>query len=238
MSPDECTVAQTRAWQSALLDGAGAPHWFSWRKGPDPGWLAGELTSGRGVPARARQVHGSRCVDASECDELRTCEADAIATRDPHRVPMVTTADCVPVLVYCSETESCAAIHAGWRGIALDVVGATIRHMVEHFGCAPESMIAAVGPCASHHRYEVGADVAEAFTRRGLKEHLLPAARDAKWFADCAGGAAALLMRAGLAHGAIDRCSHCTITDERLASHRREPACGDRMLAAIAVRSR
>lgn len=187
---------------------------------------------------RVKQVHGSRWIrarapllDGEQCPP----EADAIISNDPLLVPIVSTADCAPVLVYCRASNSCAAIHAGWRGIALDIITKTIRGLEVEYGASPPHMLAAVGPCASGRNYEVGADVVAAFVAIGLQKAIKPSPSNGKHFADCAQAARILLERAGVPSGAIDANPPCTIEDSRFASHRREPLNKVRMLSGICV---
>ena len=46
------------------------------------------------------------------------CGVDALITREPGYCLCISTADCVPVLVYDTKHCAVAAIHAGWRGIS------------------------------------------------------------------------------------------------------------------------
>lgn len=228
----ECPSNQS-GWHSALLQTHGVAHWFSTRDSPSDLWIAQHLAGRCAQAVRVRQVHGARWLSAQEC--LRQIEdADAIISNAPLLVPVIATADCCPVLVACLSSKSCAAIHAGWRGIALDIVGSSVRAMCERFGADPRQMVCAIGPCASGERYEVGTDVIDAFSRCDLNRAILPSPLPGKAFADCAAATRILLERAGIPSECIDANPPCTIGDTRFASHRREPQNKLRMLAGIA----
>ncbi len=223
------------AWFSPLLQAHKISHWFSKRNPPDPQWIAQQLV---GMNARAvlvKQVHGAECLDAAACgsDPLQT--ADAIITNDPLLVPIISTADCCPVLVVCMQSKSCAAIHAGWRGIALDIIGESLQTLIDRYGADPKHIVAAIGPCAGVERYEVGADVINAFALQGLTEALQPSPSAHKAFANCSHAVRILLERAGVKSGSIDSNPPCTIGDCSFASHRREPQNKVRMLSGVAV---
>ena len=222
-------------WISPLLQAHQIPHWFSKRDPPDSNWIAQRLGSQSARAARVKQVHGSKCVDASECESDPLQLADAIITNDPLIVPIISTADCCPVLVVCLHSKSCAAIHAGWRGIALDIVGESLRALVERFGADPKHMVAAIGPCASVERYEVGEDVMNAFTQQGLSEALRPSPSTHKAFANCSHAVRILLERSGLQRNLIESNPPCTMGDATFASHRREPENKVRMLSGVAI---
>ena len=75
----------------------------------------------------------------------------------------VKTADCVPILIGDPQTESFAAIHAGWRGTVQSIVKKSIETMSAEFGTNPQDLICAVGASASCKNYEIGQDVIDAF---------------------------------------------------------------------------
>lgn len=99
-----------------------------------------------------KQVHGTAVVDANP---NAVVEADAHYTNKKNHALVIQTADCLPILV--AEEELVIAIHAGWRGIARNIVGA----------CKPilkaktQPRIAAVGPHIQKQSFEVGLEVVE-----------------------------------------------------------------------------
>jgi hypothetical protein len=76
----------------------------------------------------------------------------------------VQTADCVPVLLADTKRHAVAAIHAGWRGTLARIVAKTLGRMHMEFGTRPEDVSAALGPCIARCSYEVGPEVAAAFS--------------------------------------------------------------------------
>lgn len=112
-----------------------------------------ERITGEARPvAWARQIHSARVLAAraGECGE-----GDALVGRENGLALSIVTADCVPVLL--SGPDGIAAAHAGWRGIAAGVVGAT----VEALGGPPEECAAWIGPAIGPCCYETGPDVAD-----------------------------------------------------------------------------
>ena len=101
----------------------------------------------------ARQVHSAtvRIVTAEE------------AGRGALDREMVLSADCVPVLLFEPEKRVVAAVHAGWRGTAANIVVETVRVMQENFGCDPQRVVAAIGPSIGKCCFEVGEEVARVF---------------------------------------------------------------------------
>ncbi|WP_308587756.1 peptidoglycan editing factor PgeF [uncultured Parabacteroides sp.] len=92
---------------------------------------------------------------------------DALVTDMPGVCIAVSTADCVPVLVYAPDKNVVAAIHAGWRGTVKQIVAKTIGYMVAHYGCEPSCMLAGIAPSICKDSFEVGDEVVAAFQATG-----------------------------------------------------------------------
>lgn len=118
-----------------------------------------------------RQVHGCNVavvdrafLDKSLNDQKEAVsQVDALITNIPKVCIGVTTADCVPVLLYDPVKKSIAAIHAGWRGTVQHIVSTTLRRMQTDFGSSPSDIYAAIGPSISLSQFEVGDEVYWAF---------------------------------------------------------------------------
>lgn len=130
-------------------------------------------------PVWLQQVHGTRCIDASDAPARSV--ADASFSRRPGVVCAVLTADCLPILLCDEGGTIVAAAHAGWRGLAAGIIEATVAAM----GVAPARLLAWLGPAIGPQSFEVGADVRTAFLDHD------PAAADAfvtrangKWLCD------------------------------------------------------
>ena len=132
------------------------------------------------------------------------------------------TADCLPVLLCTRHGDRVAAAHAGWRGLAGGVLEATVAALA----APPEHLLAWLGPCIGPARFEVGAEVRDAFLAAD------PGAGDAfrahgpdHWLADLSHLAYRRLAASGVAtiHGG----GWCTAGDpERFFSYRRDGATG------------
>ena len=64
-----------------------------------------------------RQVHGTEIAEVTEQNVGDKFEGiDALITKLPRTCIGVSTADCVPILIYDTHVRAIAAAHAGWRG--------------------------------------------------------------------------------------------------------------------------
>lgn len=90
---------------------------------------------------------------------------DALITDLPGICLAVTTADCVPVLLYDSQNQAMAAVHSGWRGTQKNILLNTFHSLAQTYHTQPQHLYAIVGPHISAHVYEVGEEVKEAFSK-------------------------------------------------------------------------
>lgn len=88
---------------------------------------------------------------------------DAVMTDQKGVCIGVSTADCIPVLLYDEEHHAVAAIHAGWRGTLARIVHKTIQEMAFTYHTDPKKLKAVIGPGISLDHFEVGDEVYEAF---------------------------------------------------------------------------
>lgn len=93
---------------------------------------------------------------------------DALITRRPGYCLCISTADCVPILLYDKKQKAIAAVHAGWRGTVDFITSHTLEKMRMTFGTEGQDVIACIGPSISMASFEVGEEVYEAFHLNGF----------------------------------------------------------------------
>ncbi|MBM4391463.1 MAG: polyphenol oxidase family protein [Deltaproteobacteria bacterium] len=203
---------------------AAYPHGFTGRDHGDfapPSSAPARLLATLALPgpyAAASQVHGNRL--ASVPFEAEVPEADAVLTRLPGSCVAVRVADCVPILL--AAPGAVAAVHAGWRGTAADIV----RHAVQALG-AGEGLRAAIGPCIRGCCYEVGEEVIDRVAAVAPGRAWLSARH-----VDLAVANAAILAELGVATEIVGPCTRC---DPQYWSHRRDGASAGRQVGAIGL---
>lgn len=174
----------------------------------------------------ATQVHGRDVVrvDGPPRGESPAGEGDALITDRPGIGLVCQTADCTPVLLFDPQRRAVAAIHSGWRGTVVNVVGAAIEAMVQAYGTAPTALRAAIGPSISPSNYRVGPEVVAAFETAFGHTGGIVSPRDPEGGAQLDVGEACRrqLVMAGVPEDAIERSPLCTYAEEsRLFSARR-----------------
>lgn len=88
---------------------------------------------------------------------------DAVMTNELNVCIGVSTADCIPILLYDTKHHAAAAIHAGWRGTVKHIVQKTIKEMGIVYQTKPQELQAVIGPGISLQNFEVGDEVYEQF---------------------------------------------------------------------------
>lgn len=204
-------------------------------------------------PARlyqTKQVHG-RAVVRAEGDPVRMLahEADALLAESGSGAAVaVRVADCVPVLIADPASGRVLAVHAGWRGVVADVVGAAVRQLGARqsgssSGRDVGGLVAAIGPCIGPCCFEVDQDVGEAIARTTTSSVI--SRRDearGKSFIDLRSAVRTQLRALGLSDTVIDDvpgrgrdgCTRCDA--RRFYSYRRDGDASGRLIGVIVAR--
>ena len=98
---------------------------------------------------------------------------DALMTNLPGVCIGVSTADCIPVLLYDADHQAVCAIHAGWRGTVKRIVEKSIAALIATYGTRPNDVYAQICPGISLESFEVGDEVFEAFQQEGFPMDLI-----------------------------------------------------------------
>ena len=80
----------------------------------------------------------------------------------------VSTADCIPVLLYDRVQRVSCAVHAGWRGTVKRIVEKAVAAMISVYGSCPSDIVAQIGPGIHLESFEVGDEVYEQFLQAGF----------------------------------------------------------------------
>ncbi|GAB4159033.1 MAG: peptidoglycan editing factor PgeF [Cyanobacteria bacterium J069] len=128
-------------------------------------------------PLHVKQVHGNRVLSTTEvwaaattaADESGLPQADGGVTTGALEAAWVCSADCVPALIADVATGQVAAVHAGWRGTALEIVPVAIARLQEQ-GSQLADLRVALGPAIAGEVYQVSTTVAAAVGATVLPE--------------------------------------------------------------------
>ena len=154
----------------------------------------------------------------------------------------VSTADCIPVLLYDEAHHAVAAIHAGWRGTVARIVQKTVQEMVSAYGTAPEGLKAVIGPGISLDNFEVGDEVYDQFEQAAFDMASIAGRRPAvsqplKWHLDLPLCNQQILRQVGVRKENVFMADICTYahSDEYFSARKLGIASG-RIFTAILLK--
>ncbi len=197
---------------------------------------------------RAWQAHGDGVlrIDAGVAERPgfpgclldKRAKFDALITQVFGLALVVSTADCLPILIHDPVRRAVAAVHAGWRGTAKRIAARALDAMREAYGTDPSDCDAAIGPGIRGCCFEVDAAVRDstAATLPNWETHAT-ANRPGHWLLDLAGVNRAILEAAGVRSDRIEDVGLCTSCRHDLFfSHRAEKARTGRMMNFILLK--
>ncbi|HTU03044.1 MAG TPA: peptidoglycan editing factor PgeF, partial [Candidatus Sulfotelmatobacter sp.] len=195
---------------------------------------------------RVKQVHGDQVlvVDAPLARRPgfpsmlieEPARYDAMITNLAGFALVVSTADCVPILIHDRVTEVIAAVHAGWRGTARRIAAKALAAMEAVYDVSPLNCHVAIGPAIQQCCYEVDQPVKEVLAAAVVGDPGLVRSRPGHWLADLPGANRDILHEAGVPLENIENIGLCTACRPDLFfSHRRDRGRTGRMMNFILV---
>jgi len=205
------------------------------------------LASELGIPSthifNAHQVHGiavkfvdEALIELSLEDRKSALQGfDAFICDLPSICITVTTADCVPILLFDPINKAVGAIHSGWRSTLHNIVKETIHAMHQKFDTQASDLVAAIGPCISQKVYEVGEEVYSEFSVKGFDmDATFLSKQKGKYLFDIREAVRLQLVEIGVSDIAVS--PYCTFTnDELFFSARKLGTKSGRMLSGILI---
>ena len=191
--------------QQAAMPDRGYNGFNQWRNPANRRLLAQQLGIGEERFVVPHQTHSDHVARVAEPCQLE--DTDAVFTTEPRLCVCVSTADCIPVLLYDRHNQVVAAIHAGWRGTVARIVERTLAQMAEQCGTRGHDVRAVIGPGISLESFEVGDEVYEAFRQASFPMEQI-ARRYEKWHIDLWQANRLQLEACGV--GEIQTCGVCT----------------------------
>ncbi len=175
--------------------------------------------------ASVRQVHSAsiRVVPPASC----LLPADAIASNQAGVTSLIATADCVPILLFDGSTT--LAIHAGWRGIAGEIVPRSVQENLDPTQALNVWIGPHIGPCC----YQVGNQVADRVAQVVSKRSVVYKPANNPHLDLGLAVLSQLQLKSGDHVVQVRTCTQCS--PESLWSYRRDGVHAGRNLAAITL---
>ena len=157
------------------------------------------------------QVHETKIVAVNETTREAELEGvDALMTNIPGICIGVSSADCIPVLLYDKTHRAVCAIHAGWRGTVKRIVEKAIAAMTSTYSTRPADIQAQIGPGIHIESFEVGDEVYEAFANEGFEMGIISRKVGQKWHIDLPECNRQQLLASGVPAAQVDVSPICT----------------------------
>ena len=155
------------------------------------------------------QVHDCvvRRIDGPQQETLEG--VDAVMTNVSQLCIGVSTADCIPILLFDPVHRAVSAVHAGWRGTVLRIVEKAVEAMQESYDTEAADLQAVVGPGISLNSFEVGDEVYDQFQAAGFEMEAI-SRRDEKWHINLPECNRLQLVESGVLPSHIQMTNICT----------------------------
>lgn len=161
---------------------------------------------------------------------------DALTTNVRDICIGVSTADCIPIIIYDPEHHAAATVHAGWRGTVKRIAQKAIASMALSYQSRPQNLYAVIGPGISLEAFEVGDDVYNEFDSAGFDMSTISSRRD-KWHIDLKECNLQQLIQTGLVKDKITVSPICTYnTSTKYFSARKLGIKSGRIFTGIVLR--
>ena len=161
---------------------------------------------------------------------------DALITNIKHICIGVSTADCIPIIIYDPEHHAAGVVHSGWRGTVANITGRVVTSMQMAYQSKPELLKAVIGPGISLKNFEVGDEVYEAFADAGYPMEQISEKQE-KWHIDLFACCRLQLEATGIKAENIEESGICTYDNvEDFFSARKLGIASGRILTGIVLK--
>ncbi len=187
---------------------------------------------------RIKQTHGDRIVHTSPHSIDFASEADAHFTGESKLALCISTADCIPVLIYSKNPRLVSAIHAGWRGVANRITIKTIQNLIRQ-GCKSNELLVLIGPHIGSNSFQVKNDVRDQLLKSAkiTEPEDVVSRQDGEFcHVDLLKILLSQLSKAGIESNNIGQHVTDTFTDLNYNSFRRDRENSGRQLSWIALK--
>lgn len=187
--------------------------------------------------SRIKQVHGDKLVHSSKYSIDFSKEADAHYTEEKNLGLIVSTADCVPVLIFNQMKSNIIAIHAGWRGVLNRIIPKSIQSMCKE-PTEIENLKIYIGPHIGFQSFEIEDHIRNQLLntcQKSQKDSFQPS-QPGKSLVNLLSIVQGQMNDLGVDNTQIQALSEDTKTSSDLHSYRRDLENSGRQLSFIALK--
>ncbi|MCX6765514.1 MAG: peptidoglycan editing factor PgeF [Candidatus Moranbacteria bacterium] len=179
--------------------------------------------------------HGNEIAIVDCHSPLFIPRTDALLAKEKGIYLSVTSRDCYPVLAYDPREKIIAIIHAGWRGIARNIVPSVLDAMMK-LGSSSHNIHIAIGPgiCQAHFEFDEK-DMKQHFGKYDDGKHVIRAG-DFKVHIDLEGIILDQLLESKVKEDNIEVIGECTFCSYKKYFSARRDKSPESMIAIIGMR--
>ena len=165
------------------------------------------------------QIHGDIILEAQHALPMQ--DGDGLFSKNSRYIPVIRTADCIPLFFWHTEKPFFGILHVGWRGFVARIQKRLLE-MIRLNQMNIDKIRFLIGPaiCADH--YPVGPEVLAEFAPVLRVDEISSAMKDGRHQLDLKKALRLDLITLGASAKTIDDCGLCTFENPELPSYRRE----------------
>lgn len=133
----------------------------------------------------------------------------------------IKSADCLPIFLYSEDKKIATALHAGWRGLSLNII-AKAGLLLADRGVFWKNIFAAIGPHIGWCCYQVGSEIVDIFTSLDNKNKSYVRNYQGNIYLDLGAIAVNQLVNIGIPKSNIEDVDICTLCHAEFNSVRRD----------------
>lgn len=176
---------------------------------------------------KQKQIHTDNILRIESLNDCK--DSDAMITIKRNLCLTISIADCIAILIYDQENQVIAAVHSGWQGTKLNIVGKVIDTLINEYNSNPANLKLYLSPSASIQSYEVGKEFLDFFPNE-------TEFRDGKYYFDNKKRVLNQILEKGCEPKNIIQSELDTISNLDLQSFRRDKDNSGRMSAYIMMK--
>jgi len=174
---------------------------------------------------RIKQTHSNNIKYANSSGFYDNCDG-IISNRKFNIIPIIATADCIPLFIYDSNSQYYGLIHCGWRGIVSEIHIKALKDMINR-GCSTNNINIYIGPSIKGCCYEIGEDIVANFSPKAINKI------NDKIYLDLIKEIKTKLLEIGIKSNNIVESNICTYESKECYSYRKERGLNGRMYSMM-----
>lgn len=190
--------------------------------------LADRLSINKESIIKQKQIHTDNILFINNQNDCG--ESDGMFTNQRNYCLSVSIADCVAILIYDIKNNVIAAVHSGWKGTKLNIIGKTIEKLQSQFNSRVTDLLFYISPSASVENYEVGKEFLNYFPKYVIL-------KNGKYYFDNKSAVLDQILNKNIDLRQIEISDLDTISNENLHSFRRDKNKSGRMAAFVMMKN-